>query len=83
MLTKKEMDLILSQVEFEMSASQRLTLFKKIYVDNGIDDMVKYEKVIIKEILNSTDVIEDYMAEDVDKACKTILKSYKHFKNRL
>jgi hypothetical protein len=83
MLTKKEMDLILSQVEFEMSASQRLTLFKKIYVDNGIDDMVKYEKVIIKEILNSTDVIEDYMAEDVEKACKTILKSYKHFKNRL
>lgn len=80
MANKKQMDFIYNQVEFELTPLQRFQLFKDLYLTFSIDDMVKYEKVMLKQILASTDCIEDKFVEGVEKACKTILKSYKRFK---
>lgn len=79
-MKKQEFDDLLKTVEFKLTQKQRYLLFEHLYTSYSFDDMMKFEKLMLKQIKESVEMLNDETAKEVRKSCKFILKTYKLWK---
>lgn len=80
----KEFNKLLETVSVELTKKQRYLLFKDLYeTQSSFNDMVKFEKVMLKQIKSSSaDLLDTSTAIKVQKACDVIIKSNKKLQSK-
>lgn len=74
----KDFDKLIITVGLELTKKQRYLLFKDLYKTYTFEDMLKFEKTMLKQIKSSSaDLLDIATAIKVNKACDVILKSNK------
>ena len=58
------------------------SLFEELYTKYSFDDMTKFEKVMLKQIKSSVEMLSEETANNVTKSCDTILKAYKEWERQ-
>lgn len=80
----KEFNKLLETVSVELTKKQRYLLFKDLYeTQSSFNDMVKFEKVMLKQIKSSSaDLLDTSTAIKVQLACDVIIKSNKKLQSK-